>query len=443
MAFGSEMARRAAGFPRRDGGGASTLGMFVVVATMAFGGFAIDLAQINAARTQLQIATDTAAHAALVTRHRGTEEEARAAALEIATRNMPPNRFGAVITDDDIEFGVWNRETQAFEAQPGARMAVRVRGSRQSARENQVHTYLLRMLGLRHFDLVEATVLARHVPPCLREGFVAEGRVRVRSNNYFGEGFCIHSNDYVELNQNNIFMPGTVVSMPDFARLGIPASGFEKNEGLAAALRQGVLDIRILREMEHIVAALQDGDREYVPDYITDTLGVDIDISNNNRSLTMAQLSPGSIHRLHCQGNNGRVDLPGDTVIEDIVIVTNCDIQIGQSARLENVVLVTTSTSDRSISGASDSIFGRDDNCGGGGAKILTMGGMRFAARLTLHGSQLIAQGDIQFAAQGAGIRGASLVAGGEIDGTSNMNMGICGEGMEDGFQAGYFRMVF
>ena len=434
--------RLAGRFSGEEYGGATGFGLFMVAVIMAFGGFAVDLAQLNAARTQLQIATDTAAHAALVTRHRGTEAEARAVALQILEHNMPSGRFGSVITAQDIEFGVWDREAGTFSPQPGARQAVRVRGNRQAERGNQVFTYMLRMLGLRHFDLVEATVLTRYQPACLNEGFVAEGLVRFRSNNYFGEDFCVHSNDRVQMNNHNAFMPGSVVSMPNLADLGIPGSGFQQNPGLAEALRESRLDIRILREMDDIIAGLEAGDRTYVPDYITNTVPVNTDIRNNNRSLTMDQLTPGRIHRLHCQGNNGRVDLPGNTTIRDVVIVTNCDIQLGQSAQLENVVVATTSTSESSVSGAARSTFGRDDNCGGGGAKVLTRGGMRFAAHLTLYGSQLIAQGDIQFAAQGAGIRGTSFVAGGEISGTSNMNMGVCPEGVEGGFQAGHFRMV-
>ena len=86
--------------------------------------------------------------------------------------------------------------------------------------------------------------------------------------------------------------------------------------------------------------------------------------------------------------------------------------------------------------------MGVDDDCGtGGGAQIVTWGGVRVAANLEMYGSQIIAAGPIDFAANAGGIQGASLVSGATIDGTSNMSFGFCGTGMEDTFQAEYFRM--
>ena len=63
---------------------------------------------------------------------------------------------------------------------------------------------------------------------------------------------------------------------------------------------------------------------------------------------------------------------------------------------------------------------------------------MRTAAKLQLYGGQIIVAGDLNFAAQGNGFGGASVIAGGEIDGTSNSDMGLCdgGAGMEDIFIA-------
>lgn len=67
---------------------------------------------------------------------------------------------------------------------------------------------------------------------------------------------------------------------------------------------------------------------------------------------------------------------------------------------------------------------------------------MSFASGLMVFGSQLIASGDIDFAANANGIMGASMIAGGRIDGTSNMDMGFCGSGMENNYEANYFRLA-
>ena len=64
------------------------------------------------------------------------------------------------------------------------------------------------------------------------------------------------------------------------------------------------------------------------------------------------------------------------------------------------------------------------------------------AADLRVYGGQIIALGDITFSANANGIQGASLISGQEISGTSNMDMGFCGTGMEGNYEAPYFRLA-
>jgi hypothetical protein len=107
-------------------------------------------------------------------------------------------------------------------------------------------------------------------------------------------------------------------------------------------------------------------------------------------------------------------------------------------------MIISTNTSTTAIEGASGVVLGDDDNCAaGGGVQIITMGGVHFPAQLHIYGSQIIAMGDIDFEANANGIQGVSMVAGGEIDSTSNMDMGFCnGAGLENRFEAEYFRMA-
>ena len=71
------------------------------------------------------------------------------------------------------------------------------------------------------------------------------------------------------------------------------------------------------------------------------------------------------------------------------------------------------------------------------------MGSVNFPANLSIYGSQIIALGDIDFEANANGVEGVSMVAGGQIDSTSNMAMGFCnGSGLENRFEAEYFRVV-
>jgi len=106
-------------------------------------------------------------------------------------------------------------------------------------------------------------------------------------------------------------------------------------------------------------------------------------------------------------------------------------------------VIATTNTSAKSINAPSTLQIGKNDSCAeGNGAQILTLGGVDLAADMRMYGGQIIAKGDVAFAANANGIEGASIIAGGTISGTSNMTMGFCGDGMEDSFRAEYFRLV-
>jgi len=55
---------------------------------------------------------------------------------------------------------------------------------------------------------------------------------------------------------------------------------------------------------------------------------------------------------------------------------------------------------------------------------------------------QILAAGDVEFAAGADGVEGASIVSGASVDVTSNNSMGFCGSGMDSAFQAEYFRLA-
>jgi hypothetical protein len=443
-----------ASFVRRDEGAITALSLFLLIASAMIGGIALDVANVMNQRTKLQVTADSAAHAALVERvglrwgEFKTEAEAVDFAIELARTNMPPDRYGNVLIADEIEFGFWINSSQVpledrFTQDVTPNRAVRVHSGRNENLGNAIPTFLLRMVGLDMWNVTTPSVFMTYQPICLREGFVAEGRVDMQSNNEYLRGFCVHSNSYVSINQNNYFEEGTIVSMPDLDLLELPNSGYEKNEGLEAALREGSMDLRILRELDTIIAGLRSADRDFIPDYITSTAPNDMTLTQNNNKLTQDDLVAGAVNDINCTRSGGKISIPNSEVIRDVVIVTNCSIEMGSNARIENSVVATTSTSATSITGASGSTFGEEDDCApGGGTQVITLGGLRFPSDLGIFGSQLLAAGDVEFAARADGIQGASIVAGGEIDATSNSTMALCNSGMEGNFELPYFRMV-
>jgi Flp pilus assembly protein TadG len=430
-------------FHRSEQGGATVWSLFLSTAIAMIGGYAVDVSNLMTSRTDLQIAADAAAHAALLSRSpmsadRLSADEARAIGVEMAALNLPVEEYGETVRPEDIVFGTWDRDTLQFTADEDSKSAVQVTAWRHSLLDNPVPVYLLQLAGLSEWDLQVVSVFETYQPTCLREGFVAEDVVDIQSNNSYSNGFCIHSNSYVSLNSNNYFEPGTVVSMPDLDDIDLPNSGYETNDGLQDALREGSWNIRIVSRIQNIIDGLLAFDREFLPDYITYPSAVTLP----SNTVKQEHLVAGRLYRYTCNGGK-RMTIDKDVTMSKVVLITNCEIKFNEGVALEDAIVATTDTGAKSMNSPGGLRLGKDDGCAeGNSAQLVTMGSVDVAADLQLYGAQIIARDDIQFAANANGIQGAALVAGGEISGTSNMEMRYCGSGMKDNFEADYFRMV-
>jgi hypothetical protein len=424
-------------FEQDEDGGLTIFGLYIFVSMAIMAGVAIDVAHLISARTHMQVAADLAGHTALYRRDTESAAESINSAIDLVEQTMPVSSYGVVLTAADINFGSWDITNQVFTSDPDSREAVMVTTSRNNLKSNAVGSFLLQFAGLGSWDMVNQSVFTTFRPACFREGFVAEGVVDIQSNNGFSNGFCIHSNEHVSLNSNNTFEAGTVVSMPDTSDIDLPNSGWESNTGLAAALRSGAYRLRIINKLPDIMAELTFFGSEWMPSYITNSTIHNV----NGKNLRAADFRQNRINILNCTG--GKTSIRAGQVLRNMVIVTSCEVTLGNGVLLEDRILATTHTGAKSINSPQGLQIGKDDNCAtGGGVQILTMGSMNFAANLQLYGGQLIANGNIYFTANAEGIEGASMIAGGEISGTSNMTMGFCGTGMENNFEAEYFRLA-
>jgi len=413
--------------------------LMMLMASIMVGGIAVDASSFQARTTLMQNAADSAAHAAILMRTTSSASAATAQAISIAQGNMPPALYGNALVAGDVVFGRWDATRRVFTPDTAASGAVQVTVRQTAATANPYRTLVTRLLGQPSWDAVRTSVMIASDPDCMREGFVAQGRVDIQSNNLFKRGFCIHSNTGVKISSNNTFEPGVHVTMPSLSTLQIPNSGLRSNPGLEAALGTNRYDLRVLERLSTIQAGLSTSGSPFIPSYITNPSVVTL----TSRAIRAGDLTAGRIYRVTCGGNQD-LSIVKDVILSRVVITTNCAVKFGQGAGLENAVLSTTSTAAKSITGASSVSFGKNDACAtGGGAQVLTMGGIDFPSGLRLYGGQLLAKGDISFSANGDGVQGASLVAGGTISGTSNMTMASCdGRGMEQNFRMPYPLMV-
>jgi len=432
-------------FASDEGGAISIMNLFFVVALAMLTGIAIDVSNLIQARTQLQVAADTAAHAALYKRDDDslTKDEAKDEAIRIAQAIMPTGRYGNVLTADHIKFGSWDRSSEEFIVDDSRRDAVYVKASRLSEDNNAVASFLLQLVGFSEWDVVTPVVFETYRPTCLREGIVADDVVDIQSNNSFVNGFCIHSNEYFSVNQNNLFEEGTIVSMPNIEDIDLPSSGYTKNEGLQAALREGRRRIRIIDQLDEIRDGMTNPDSRYYRDFLLSPIPIMQTLTQNNNNIATTDLTSGRVHNLTCDKPNGEITFAGE-VFTDIVIITNCDTKMSNGTAFENATLIITSESDDTVSTPNGFRLGKDDGClDGGGAQLISYGSIKGASALELYGGQILAAGDVEFTAQNDGIEGASIVAGGTVSITSGSTMGFCGTGMEHVFQAEYFRMAY
>jgi hypothetical protein len=433
-------------YRRCQRGAITALNVFFLMIVAIFAGIAIDMASAISARTQLQATADAAAHAALVHREWHEPEEAKARAIAIATGNMPSEAFGNVLAPEDIVFGDFDRVAKTFTPDETSRNAVLVKTERIAAKENPVGTFLLQFIGLWNWDLRTVALFETYYPTCLMEGFVAEDVVDIQSNNSYFNGFCIHSNNYVTINNNNFFEPGTIVSMPDSDDLvvAITGNGEDKNDGLQEALREGRWFIKILNRIDRIREGVLTEGHRYAQAFTTnfDIVSIDQDLPHlrqgNKYVIEPADLDAGRVYTLDCN----KVDLKSGTY-GGLVLVANCPVEMSNGVILEDTVLVTTYSGSKAVYSPANIVLGKKDFCApGGGAKVVTKGSVDFSAGVELYGSQIIAGGNVEFSSNADGMQGASIVAGGRIDSTSNMNFAFCGSGVDHFFAADYFRLA-
>lgn len=420
----------------------TVFGIILIALMIAVGGIGLDYANGIRNRTHLQIAADAAAHAALVAREHRTEEQAKTIGVAIAERTLAPERFGEAIRASDIEFGTWDDVNHVFTAVPGSRDAVRVNSQRVLDRNNGVGPIFLNMAGLNNIDVKMMSVFETYYPTCLREGFVAQGRIDVQSNNTYRAGFCLHSSSHIEMNNNNTFEDGVIVAMPDKGDLIIPSDGFNSNPGLYDALRSGSYQPKLLQRIQAIIDNYDNPASDYYrPSYFT--LPLQYQAFTGNGAVTAADWQPGFIHTKNCSGNQRLRIATGET-LRNGVIHTNCIIVLGANTTLEDVLIISENDAVRAIDSASNVTLGRNDACApGGGVLIVTLGGFRTTADFRAFGTQILAMKMIDFESNANGMEGVSFVSGDQIDSTSNMIMGFCnGAGLENAFEAAYFRLA-
>lgn len=402
---------------------------------LIIGGLAVDAGNAWRTKGMLQATADAAALAGAIELRATSDVQARAEAIRIANLNLGDN----VLRTTDIVSGSWSFDTRTVNTAATLKDAVQVTTRRTNATNNALPTFLLKLVGMRSWDVAARATAQRFIPRCIRDGLTARGRVEVSSNNNFVNDICLHGQAGVKISSNNYFEAGVKVTMPDLADLQIPASGLVTNAGLEPALGENWNDPKIVDHINEIITALQNPASLRQPAYVNRSLAAVSMTGSTFNSAT--SLAAGRVYNINCTG--GQAINIKNSVVNNVVITTNCKVSFSANSQVTNAIIATSNTSTTSMNGSAETKIGADDNCApGGGAQLITAGSMHFSAKLNLFGSQVIVAGNVTIAAQAGGIQGASIQSGGDIKLTSNSSFGLCTGNVDQVLFQDYYRLV-
>jgi hypothetical protein len=132
-------------------GGVLPLVGLCLTVILGFAALAIDVGQERALYATVEATADSAALAAAS--QLPNEKKARAAAVEYAEKNMPPEQNGTVLADGDIVFGTWYEGRREFVAGGPFTNAVQVTVRRDQQNGNPAPTFFLQIFGKDHADI--------------------------------------------------------------------------------------------------------------------------------------------------------------------------------------------------------------------------------------------------------------------------------------------------
>ena len=208
------------GFARDENGGGTVFGLFTFLALAAIAGIGVDTANAYRNQTMLTSVADIGAHAgAVAIAEDMTEQEIRDRIQATVTANLPVSLFGNVMdASTDVVFANYDQASRSFSS-AGPKNAVLVGVQRTRANGNSVGTYLLKFAGINEWNVTATSAAVYDINANCKstDGIYSKEKVTLTSQIRIGAGYCVHSEDYVWLPQQNSFEAGSYVTMPILA----------------------------------------------------------------------------------------------------------------------------------------------------------------------------------------------------------------------------------
>lgn len=445
---------------RKDEAGTMThFAMMVLVITLFFSGMSVDSTNAWRVRNQLQTAADATAHAAVIELADAGSSEIdataqntiRAAVIGLANANLLGDNQNSAITNADITFGTWDFDAGTFTLSTSGVNAVRVMANRNTASGNALGTMLLRLGGMQSWNIQTESVAAMTEGGCVSASIATNGEFEITSNNTVYNDFCIFGADGIKLSNNNTFSDDAALVVPDFSQINWPGSvGMGTVVGRGTAESSATLTYADVFEtgsgLTPTIPAAASMATNYLnpyysdqPSYINPSASV---ITIRAKDVKYTSFQAGRIYEVECGGSKGsKAQFFAGAAVSEVVIVSECKIQLGNNSTFEDVVLVSTDTGSNSVKASNGIRLGADDSCAAGGEVLIyTAGEFNSASGLELYGATIYAEGMVHIAAQSNGVEGVNIYAEDDIKFSAQASLGGCPTGLNSAETA--YRLV-
>jgi len=156
------------------------------------------------------------------------------------------------------------------------------------------------------------------------------------------------------------------------------------------------------------------------------------------------------VYHVHCSNSNQQITIPSDSVLNKVMILSDCQVSFGSGVSLKNVILTSSAKGNgqddralNAIHAANALTIGDAAFCGdsSGQVHIYASASVDIAAAPGVYGLRIVTGGSIKLAAQGD-ITGISAEAGMDAIATAGGNFEYCPGGIIDGPFAWHYRLV-
>jgi len=420
----------------------------ILILLILFAGLSVDSSNAWRVRSIMQTAADAAAQGGIM--DLPDETTALETALALAGDNLDPISSGFAVTSSDIEFGSWDTSARSFTSGGSPTNAMRVTATRSSENNHPVQTFFLRLVALTSWDIQVQSVAYRSTADCATADISTNAKFELDSDTNFYNGFCVEAAGSVKMDNDSTFDDNNIIYVDTLDHVDLPgSSSMSSVVGRGTATSSASLTYGDIFQVKSDISAPYKTDIASVaanyldpfysgqPDYINKSAAV---IQIDAQDVKYTSFTPGRIYGVVCgDGHGEKAQFYKKSEISNVVIVSECKIQLGKESYFKNVVFVSESTNDKSVYASSKVQLGADDDCAaGGGVSIFAAGGFKTSSDFEAYGLTISTAKKVDISAKSDSIAGITINAGQDVKIAANGSFGTCKSSTSDAANASY-----